>query len=142
MKNIIKKDRKDYKSHWHCVFKLKYHLVLVTKYRKECLMDEMIKKIEFHCRRICKKWDVELEEFGGEKDHVHLLLDMHPNLTLSRFINNLKTVTSRLIRKEFEEHLSKFYYKPVLWTRAYCIISAGGAPLSVLSEYIQKQGSH
>ena len=50
MKNIIKKDRKDYKSHWHCVFKLKYHLVLVTKYRKECLTDEMIKKIEFHCQ--------------------------------------------------------------------------------------------
>ena len=112
---------------------------LVTKHGFD---PKNIKKIEFHCRRICKKWDVELEEFGGEKDHVHLLLDMHPNLTLSRFINNLKTVTSRLIRKEFEEHLSKFYYKPVLWTRAYCIISAGGAPLSVLSEYIQKQGNH
>ncbi len=83
---------------------------------------------------------VSLEEFGGEADHVHLLLDMHPNFVLYRFVNNIKTVSSRLLRKEFASHLARFYYKPVLWTRAYCIISAGGAPLAVLTEYIKKQG--
>ena len=57
-------------------------------------------------------------------------------------MNNLKTVTSRLLRKEFGSVLANFYYKPVLWTRAYCVISAGGAPLSVLTEYIEKQGAH
>ncbi|MBF0442413.1 MAG: transposase, partial [Oligoflexales bacterium] len=57
----------------------------------------------------------------------------------SRFENNLKTVTSRLIRKEYAEHMRKFYWKPLLWTRAYCIITAGGAPLETLKKYIENQ---
>lgn len=137
----MKNNKENYKNNWHCVFHLKYHLVLVTKYRKKCLPEKILGRLDELCRHVCKKWKVELVEFGGESDHVHLLLDMHPNLMLSRFVNNLKTVTSRMIRKEFEDHLTKFYYKPVLWTRAYCIISAGGAPLSVLADYIQKQGN-
>lgn len=127
------------KSHYHCVYKLKYHLVLVTKYRRKCFTNAMIDRLEAICRDLCCKWEVGLDEFGGEADHLHLLLDMHPNIMPSKFINNLKTVTSRLIRKEFLEHLKDYYWKPVLWTRAYCLISAGGAPLSVLAEYIQNQ---
>lgn len=127
------------KSHYHCVYKLKYHLVLATKYRRKCFTAPMLQRLEQLCKALCQKWDVNLDEFGGEADHVHLLLDMHPNLTPSQFINNLKTVTSRLMRKEFSEHLKKFYWQPVLWTRAYCLITAGGAPLKILQEYIQKQ---
>lgn len=128
-----------HKSHYHCVYNLKYHLVLVTKYRRKCFTAAMLTRLEEICRELCQKWEVELAEFGGEADHVHLLLDMHPNIMPSKFINNLKTVSSRLMRKEFANHLAKYYWKPVLWTRAYCLISAGGAPLSVLKEYIEKQ---
>ena len=127
------------KSHYHCVYKLKYHLVLVTKYRRKCFTEPMLVRLEAICRDLCVKWEITLDEFGGEADHVHLLLDMHPNITPSKFVNNLKTVTSRLIRKEFSEHLSQYYWKPVLWTRAYCLITAGGAPIETLKEYIQKQ---
>ncbi len=101
----------------------------------------MLSRLEEICHELCLKWEIELDEFGGEADHVHLLLNMHPNIMPSKFINNLKTVSSRLMRKEFAAHLSKFYWKPVLWTRAYCLISAGGAPLSILKEYIEKQES-
>lgn len=127
------------KSHYHCVYKLKYHLVLVTKYRRRCFSHAMLLRLEELCRSLCEKWDVALEEFGGEADHIHLLLDMHPNIMPSRFINNLKTVTSRLLRKEFSHELSQYYWKPVLWTRAYCLITAGGAPLDILKTYIQNQ---
>ena len=127
------------KSHYHCVYDLKYHLVLVTKYRKQCFTDEMLDRLQVLCRDLCEKWDVELIEFNGEADHVHLLLGFHPNLMPSKFINNLKTVTSRLIRKEYQSHLAEFYWKPVLWTRAYCLLSVGGAPLEVLRRYIQDQ---
>ena len=102
----------------------------------------MLTRLNELCRRLCAQWNIRLEAFGGDEDHVHLLLDMHPNVTLSRFVNNLKTVTSRILRKEFSDELARFYYKRVLWTRAYCIISAGGAPLSVLRDYIQNQGDH
>ena len=133
------KNASNYKSHWHCVYHLKYHLVLVTKYRRKCFTNPMLVRLEALCREQCQLWDIECIEFGGEADHVHLLLDMHPNIMPSKFINSLKTVTSRLMRKEYAQHLSKFYWKPVLWTRAYCLISAGGAPLDILKEYIQKQ---
>ena len=127
------------RSHYHCVYKLKYHLVLVTKYRRACFTDEMLTRLEEVCSGVCDKWEVSLDEFGGESDHVHLLLSMHPNIEPSKFINNLKTVTSRKIRKEFAEHLSNYFYEPVLWTRAYCLITAGGAPIEILREYIQNQ---
>ena len=135
----MNKNRNNYRSHWHCVYQLKYHLVLVTKYRRKCFTKPVLYRLEQICKDQCLSWDIALVEFGGEADHIHLLLDMHPNIMPSRFVNSLKTVTSRLLRKEFSEHLSKFYWKPVLWTRAYCLITAGGAPIDILKQYIQNQ---
>lgn len=130
------------KSHFHCVYNLNYHLVLVTKYRRRCFTKTILKRLEEILIDLCKKWEIELKEFGGEADHVHLLLSLHPNIMPSRLVNNLKTVTSRLLRKEYSSHLKKYYWKPVLWTRAYCLLSAGGAPLEIIKEYIQNQGEN
>ena len=127
------------KSHYHCVYKLTYHLVLVTKYRKNCLSNEMLNRLEEIIKKNCTDWEIDLIEFNGEADHVHILLDMHPNIMPSKFINNLKTVSSRLIRKEFEEELKPYYWKPVLWTRAYCLLTTGGATIDIIREYIQNQ---
>ncbi|MCP4745754.1 MAG: IS200/IS605 family transposase [Desulfobacteraceae bacterium] len=71
--------------------------------------------------------------------HVHILFDTYPKLALSKLVNTLKTISSRQLRKEFAGHLKKFYSKPVLWSRSYCIVSAGGAPLSVIKRYIENQ---
>jgi putative transposase len=99
----------------------------------------MLGRLEVIIKNLCDKWDVNLLEFGGEEDHIHLLIDMHPNIMPSKFVNNIKTVSSRLIRKEYKIHLDQFYWKPVLWTRAYCLITAGGAPLEVIKKYIKNQ---
>ena len=81
-------------------------------------------------------------EFNGEADHVHLLIALPPNLDLSGFVNNLKTTSSRLIRKEFAAKLARVYWKkPVFWSRSYCIISCGRAPLSILKQYIEQQAA-
>lgn len=127
------------KSHYHCVYKLTYHLVLVTKYRRKCFTDEILNRLEEIVRKNCTDWEIELVEFNGEADHVHLLLEMHPNIMPSKFINNLKTVSSRLIRKEFAEHLKQYYWKPVLWTRAYCLLTTGGATIDTIRKYIENQ---
>ena len=127
------------KSHYHCVYKLTYHLVLVTKYRKKCLSNEMLNRLEEIIKKNCADWEIDLLEFNGEADHIHLLLEMHPNIMPSKFINNLKTVSSRLIRKEFEEELKPYYWKPVLWTRAYCLLTTGRATIDVIREYIKNQ---
>jgi len=135
----MNKSSRHYKSHWNCVYNLKYHLVLVTKYRHKCFNAEILLRLKELCTEQAAHWEIELIEFGGEEDHIHLLLDMHPNIMPSRFVGSLKNVTSRLIRKEFAEHMSQFYWKPVLWTRAYCLVTAGGAPLEILKHYIQTQ---
>lgn len=90
---------------------------------------------------LCGRWDSELVEFNGEKDHVHLLLELTPKIEPSKMVNNLKTVSSRLIRKEFSTQLRNTYTKPVFWSRSYCILSCGGAPLQIIKKYIQSQGS-
>ncbi|NLY63843.1 MAG: IS200/IS605 family transposase [Alcaligenaceae bacterium] len=131
--------KKQLKSHYHCVYSLTYHLVLVTKYRRKCFTSDMLDRLKIITTDLCQKWEVELLAFNGEADHVHLLLDMHPNIMPSKFINNLKTVTSRLMRKEFAQHLAEFYWQPVLWTRAYCLLTTGGATIDTIRQYIKKQ---
>ncbi len=127
------------KSGHHCVYDLKYHLILVTKYRKKYFTPQILNRLQEICKDLCSKWSVELIEFGGESDHIHLLISTTPTMQLSKFVGNLKTVSSRTIRKEYQEHFRKFYWKPVLWTRAYCIISSGGAPIDVIRNYIRSQ---
>ena len=127
------------KSHYYCVYKLTYHLVLVTKYRRKCFTNGMLNRLEEIVRKNCQDWEINLLEFNGEADHIHLLLEMHPNIMPSKFINNLKTVSSRLIRKEFDAELKQYYWKPVLWTRAYCLLTTGGATIDVIREYIKNQ---
>jgi putative transposase len=130
------------KSHFHCVYNMQYHLVLVTKYRRKCFTPEILSFLKETNAELCHKWDCHLIEFGGEEDHIHMLISCHPSMQMSIFVNNLKTVTSRLTRKKFAKHLKQFYWKPVLWTRAYCILTTGGAPIEVIKKYIENQGRY
>ena len=129
------------KQLFHCTFNLNYHLVIVTKYRRKCINAAMLARLEIICTELTNKWQCELLEFNGEADHLHLLLSLNPKVTPSVFVNNLKTVSSRLIRKEFAATLNKVYHKPVFWSRSYCILSCVGAPLSIIKQYIQQQDS-
>ena len=100
----------------------------------------MLERLNEIFRATIQKWEGDVLEFNGEADHVHLLISVNQKVQPSKLVNNLKTVSSRLIRKEFAEHLNQIYRgKPIFWSRSYCIISCGGAPLSVLKQYIQQQ---
>ncbi len=125
----------------HCVFSLTYHLVITTKHRRKVITKEMLIRLHEIFDETLKKWDCKLIEFNGEVDHVHLLLNASPNIQLSILVNNLKTVSSRLIRRDFKATISKVYRKPVFWHRSYCIVTAGGAPLKVIRRYIEEQDS-
>ena len=89
---------------------------------------------------VLRDWRCDLVEFNGEADHVHLLIRAHPALNVASMVGNLKTVTSRLLRAEFKAHLQTFYWKPMLWNKAYAVVSVGPhASLEVVMEYIQDQ---
>lgn len=113
--------------------------MFVTKYRKKVITADILRRFHEIFSNLCQNQKCELIEFGGEEDHVHLLIDFSPDIAPSKLVNTLKTISSRMIRKEFSEHINKFYWKPVFWTGAYCVISAGGAPLEILKQYIQNQ---
>jgi len=127
------------KQLFHCTYSLNVHLVLVTKYRRKCISQKMLDYLHTEFFRIIGHWGCELIEFNGEKDHVHLLIRMNPKVAPATFVNNIKTVTSRLIRRDFSQELKSIYRKPVFWSRSYCILSCGGAPLSVIKQYIENQ---
>lgn len=124
---------------FHSVFLLNYHLVVCTKYRRKCITPEMLERLKEIFTELIKKWEGELIEFNGEADHVHLLISINPKVRLSDFVNNLKTVSSRLIRRDFKDELSKVYWKPVFWSRSYCVLTCGGAPLTIIKQYIENQ---
>ena len=124
---------------FHCVYQLDYHLVLVTKYRKKCLNDAMLKRIEESALERYLSRDGELVTFNGESEHVHLLISVPPHIALSEYVNALKTNTARMLRRDFEKELSSFYKEPVLWSRSYGVFSSGGASLDVLKNYIKSQ---
>lgn len=124
---------------YHCVFSLQYHLVVVTKYRKKCLTKAMLDDFAVQAKERCEAWGGRLVECNGETDHVHLLIELPPTVALADFVNALKTGTSRRLRNVYADHLRQFYDKPVLWSRSYCILTCGGAPLEILRQYIQQQ---
>ncbi len=123
------------------VYQLSIHLVLVTKYRRKIIDKAIMSRLKEIFADLCKKWDCILVEINGESDHVHMLIDFNPKVQISAFANNLKTVSSRLIRKEFPNRCQEFYSKPVLWKIGYFVSSTGGANLETVKKYIQGQNS-
>jgi putative transposase len=129
----------EFKALYHCVYSLRYHLVLVTKYRRRCLTAPMREALRTICEtQLAGKGGV-LLELNAEEDHVHLLIELPSKTSLSIVANSLKTVIARLLRRDYSQHLAGFYRKPVLWSRSYFIASCGGAPLAVIRQYIEQQ---
>ena len=118
---------------------LKCHLVLTPKYRRKIFNEPMLERLEEIFKTLMEKWEGRLIEFNGEDDHVHLLIQYTPQTEPSKLINNLKTVSSRYLRKEFAERANEFDRKDVLWTNGYFIASCGGVTVEQLKQYIEQQ---
>ena len=102
----------------------------------------MLKRLGEIVDALCQKWGCEIVEFNGEPDHIHLLFSYYPQMQLSKFVNNLKTVSSLYIRKEFPVEVKRFYWgKPVFWHSAYFIASCGGVTVETILRYVQEQDS-
>ena len=125
----------------HAVYALRLHIVFVTKYRRKTLTPELLTALHEAFAEILDDWRCTLMEFGGEADHVHLLVGIHPALNISVLINNLKSASSRRMRNRFAEHLRPFYGKPYFWHRAYYVGSVGGASLETVKRYVEAQGT-
>jgi putative transposase len=84
--------RNDFVSSGRAVSDMKAHLVLTTKYRRKAFTGEMLKRLHEILSDLCQKWDCKLIEFNGEADHIHLLFQYYPQMDVSKFVNNIKSV--------------------------------------------------
>ena len=130
----------NYHKGFRSVYKLNAHVVFVTKYRKPAIDKERLERLHNIFKETLEKWDCGLNDFNAECDHCHLIVEFKPDVQLSKLIANLKTVSSRLIRKEHPEVSRKYFYgKPYFWTGSYFVASCGGVTVEQLKEYVEKQ---
>ena len=122
----------------HVVFDLHVHLVFVTKYRRNVLSKPAIDDLQTIFAKVCRDFEAELVECDGEDDHVHLLIRYPPKVTISKLVNSLKGVSSRLLREARPEVAGR-YKDGVLWSPSYFAGSCGGAPLSIIKDYVRYQ---
>lgn len=122
----------------HCVFAIHAHLVFVTKYRKRVFTSESLDILKEVMKKVCDDFGVELAAFEGEDNHVHVLVNYPPQIQLSKLVNSLKGVSSRMLRLRMPS-IANRYYKNVLWSPSYFAASCGGAPLSVIKQYVEQQ---
>jgi putative transposase len=128
----------DIRTGRYVVYSIHAHLVFVTKYRRDVLSALAIEDLRRIFAKVCRDFGAELKECNGEDDHVHLLVFYPPKVALSKLVNSLKGVSSRLLREERPEITGR-YKTGVLWSPSYFAASCGGAPLSVIAEYIKSQ---
>jgi putative transposase len=123
----------------HSVFLMYYHLVFVVKYRRKVIDDTVSSSLKGIFERISPNYNISLQEWNHDKDHVHVLFKAHPNTELSKFINSYKSASSRLIKKEYPQ-IRKSLWKEYFWSRSFCLLTTGGAPIDVVKRYIESQG--
>ena len=123
----------------HCVFNLHIHLVFLTKYRRSVFTKAVLAALKEIFASVCQDFEAELVEFDGEKDHVHLLINYPPKVSVSRLVNSLKGVSSRLIRKKRYACIQDKLWAGALWSPSYFAASCGGAPISIIKQYIEQQ---
>lgn len=123
----------------HCVYNLHVHLVFVTKYRRGVFTKEILEDLRKIMASVCKDFEAELIEFDGEDDHVHLLVTYPPKMAISTLVNSLKGVSSRLIRKKNYPQIRRKLWGGHLWSPSYFAGSCGGAPLSIIRQYVENQ---
>ena len=123
----------------HSVFLMYYHLVLVVKYRRKVFDDRISDRAKEVFEYISPKYNITLQEWNHDKDHVHILFKAHPNTEISKFINAYKSASSRLLKKEFPQIRQKLL-KEHFWSQSFCLLTTGGVPIEVIRKYIESQG--
>lgn len=130
---------KDIRAGRHCVFLMHIHLVFITKYRRKAFTKEVIDFMKPIFEKVCNDFEAELIECDGESDHIHLLVNYPPKVSVSKLVNSLKGVSSRKVRQQrFKSVDSKLWGKS-LWSPSYFAGSCGGASLDVVKKYIEQQ---
>lgn len=123
----------------HVVYNLHVHLVFVAKYRRKVFTKEILDDMRGILESVCTDFEAQLVEFEGEDDHVHLLVNYPPKVSISKLVNSLKGVSSRMIRQKNYPSMKQKLWGGALWSPSYFAGSCGGAPIEIIRQYIEQQ---
>ncbi|MGL9820297.1 IS200/IS605 family transposase [Enterococcus faecium] len=125
----------------HSVFLLYYHLVLVTKYRRQVIDNEISEFAKTTFVQITESYSITLVEWNHDRDYVHILCKAQLKTELTKLINDYKSASSRLIKRDYPR-VKQFLWKEMFWSKSFCLLTTGGAPIDVIKKYIQNQGNN
>ena len=123
----------------HSVYLMYYHLIMVVKYRRKVIDNPISERAKEIWEHIAPRYGIVLEEWNHDIDHVHVMFRAQPRTELSKFINAYKSASSRLLKKEYPEIREKLW-KEAFWSQSFCLLTAGGAPVEVIRQYIESHG--
>ena len=128
----------NYKRGSHTTWDLKYHLVWTTKYRYKVLGGDVGLRCRELLREIAMSQEMQIHAGSINRDHVHMLISIPPNLSVSRAVQYLKGKSSHRLLSEFGV-LKKRYWGQHLWARGYWVVSSGNVTDEAWKEYIKNQ---
>lgn len=126
----------EYKTGHNIVYSCKYHVVWCPKFRRPVLEPDIEVRLKTVLHEVATETSSEILELEVLLDHVHLLIEVHPQLGIHRLVRRMKGRSSRILRQEFAWLRSRL---PTLWTNSYFVSTVGGAPLAVIKQYIENQ---
>ena len=132
----------DYRRKKHAVYLLTYHIVLVTKYRRPVITDGIGDTLKNYARYLIERSGGELVQAETDRDHMHLLVSMPPDISPVDLVRTLKTHMSKELHRnpEHMEHISKYLYGDAsFWSASYFIATTGSVSMETVKEYIAAQ---
>ena len=124
------------RSNNNVTYSCHYHVVFCPKYRRPVLVDGVDERFKQVTRLVAEECGFTIEEMEVMPDHVHMLLEVDPQFGIHRAVKRIKGRTSRVLREEYPWLKSRI---PTLWTNSYFVATVGGAPLSMVKQYIERQ---
>jgi putative transposase len=128
----------NYRKSSHTVYDIKYHIVWITKYRKQILRADIAHRVRELTREICRAYDVEIMKGNISRDHVHIFVSVPPHISVSQLVQSIKGKTSRKLLTEFKS-LSRAFWGRHIWARGYFVASSGNVTDEVIIKYIEQQ---
>ena len=110
---VVKEIFIELRKNRHSVYKLTYHIVLVTKYRHKCIINDIFNAVKRKVESVIENWNGSVIEINHDKDHIYMLVELPSQIAISNAVCSIKTVTSRLVKKEFKDILKNFIGKKV-----------------------------
>ena len=129
----------DYNRGSHSVYKLTYHIIFVTKYRKKVITDEIGDFMKDMTEYLCNHMDCTLISAETDEDHIHMLVSMPPDIAPVKLVNMVKTQLSKEVRAAYTEHVEKYLWKDSFWSASYFCATTGSVSMETVKSYIEGQ---